>query len=109
MKFRLSDDAKRDLSEIFAYWAERTNPGIADRIADTIVERFSLLGEYPMAGKSMDGIAPGLRCFAAGRYLIYYRYARTSIEIVHVFHGARDQKRAFKRARMQAPKSKTSD
>jgi plasmid stabilization system protein ParE len=32
----------------------------------------------------------------AGKYLIYYRKKRGIIHILHVFHGARDQARAFR-------------
>jgi len=35
-----------------------------------------------------------VRCFPAGKYLIYYRRTRRRTEIPHIFHGARDQKRA---------------
>jgi hypothetical protein len=37
-----------------------------------------------------------VRCFPAGKYLIYYRNTRRGTDILHIFHGARDQKRAFK-------------
>jgi plasmid stabilization system protein ParE len=48
-----------------------------------------------------EDLAPGARCFPAGKYLIYYRKGRSAIEIPHVFHGARDQARALKRARKE--------
>jgi plasmid stabilization system protein ParE len=34
----------------------------------------------------------------AGKYLIYYRRTRRGTEILHVFHGSRNQMRAFKKA-----------
>jgi toxin ParE1/3/4 len=99
MRYRVSDDAERDLDEIFLYWAERTSLTIADRVIDEIVERFRLLGEFPEAGRSSDDVATGVKCFPAGQYLIYYRKARKYTDILHIFHGAREQAQAFKKSR----------
>ncbi len=99
MRYRVSENAERDLEEIFSYWAERATPEIADRIIDKITERFWLLGEHPDAGKTSDHIAAGVKCFPAGKYLIYYRVTRRGTDILHVFHSARDQRKAFKKAR----------
>jgi toxin ParE1/3/4 len=97
--YRVSQDAERDLEEIFVYWAERASLAAADRLIEAIVNRFWLLGEYPDSGKPSDDIARGVKCFPAGKYLIYYRAAAKGVDILHIFHGARDQKRAFKRSR----------
>ena len=99
MRYRVSENAERDLEEIFLYWAERASPEIADRIVDRITDRFWPLGEHPDAGKKSDGIAAGVKCFPAGKYLIYYRATRRGTDILHVFHGAREQRRAFRTAR----------
>jgi toxin ParE1/3/4 len=99
MRYRVSENAERDLDEIFCYWAERASLQIADRIIDKITDRFWLLGEHPEAGKASDGIAAGVKCFPAGKYLIYYRATRRGTDILHIFHGARDQRKALKKAR----------
>jgi toxin ParE1/3/4 len=95
MPYRVSKDARRDLDEIFLYWAKRAGLRVADRLIDGITDRFWILGEHPDAGRPSEDIAVGVRCFPAGKYLIYYRKTRRGIDILHVFHGARDQKRAF--------------
>ena len=98
MHYRISEDAERDLDEIFAYGANRASPETADRIVDRITERFWLLGEHPDAGKPARDIAASVKCFPAGKYLIYYRKTRRGTDILHIFHGARDQS-AIKTAR----------
>ena len=95
-RYRVSKDAEKDLAEIFAYWAQRASPDIADRLIDAIVERFWLLGEYPEAGRACDDIEPGVRCFPAGQHLIYDRKARGGVEIAHVFRGSRNQRKAWR-------------
>lgn len=98
MKYRLSKDAMRELDDIFLYWAKRVSVEVAERLIDNITERFWLLGEHPTAGRSADEIAPGVKCFPAGKYLIYYRKKSGGIDILHIVHGARDQKHAFRKA-----------
>ena len=97
MRYRVSDDAERDLEEIYLYWASRASLETADRVIDRITERFWLLGEHPDAGKSAGDIAVGVKCFPAGKYLIYYRKTRRGADILHIFHGARDQRTASNR------------
>jgi toxin ParE1/3/4 len=99
MRYRVSENAERDLDEIFAYWAERASLEIADRVIDKITDRFWPLGEHPNVGRASDDVAAGVKCFPAGKYLIYYRVTRRGTDILHVFHGARDQRKAFKKAR----------
>ena len=100
-RYRVSREASRDLDEIFLYWAKRAGLKIADRLIDGITERFWLLGEHPDAGRRSDDIAVGVKCFPAGKYLIYYRKTREAIDILHIFHGARDKEKAFGRAKKQ--------
>lgn len=95
MRIHVARSAERELDEIFIYWAERAGVPAADKIVDAIIERFALLGEYPAAGRACPEIAPRVRCFPAGKHLIYYRKTRRAIEILHIFHGAREQDRAF--------------
>lgn len=98
-RYRVSAEAEEDLDEIFAYWAKRVSLEAAGRVIDKITDRFWLLGEYPDAGKPAGNMAPGVKCFPAGKHLIYYRKTRRGADILHVFHGARDQRKAFKTAR----------
>jgi toxin ParE1/3/4 len=95
MRLRITRSAKRDLDEIFVYWAQRASLEVADRLTDAILERIALLAERPMIGRKCEEITPGVRCFPAGKFLIYYRKTRTAVEILHIFHGAMEQKKAF--------------
>jgi toxin ParE1/3/4 len=64
---------------------------------DGITERFWLLGEYPDAGLPCEDIARSVRCFPAGKYLIYYRKSRKGTDILHVFHSAQEHAQAYKK------------
>jgi len=91
MRFRIAQTAQHDLDAIFAYWAERAGLETADKLLDAIIDRFALLAEFPQTGRVCPDIAPQVRCFPAGKYLIYYRRSRKIVEILHIFHGARIQ------------------
>ena len=56
-----------------------------------------MLGEHPNAGIASEEIAAGVKRFPARKYLIYYRKTRRGIDILQIFHGARDQAQAFEK------------
>jgi len=59
-------------------------------------KRFVTISGHPGAGVAADQFGAGVRKFPAGTYMVYYRPYSKGIEILHVFHGARDQKKAWK-------------
>lgn len=81
--------AEEDLIEIWIYIAQ-DNPGAADRVLDDIEQRFHALADNPLMGRLRPDIAPELRYFAVGSYLILYRTVEDEIQIIRVIHGARD-------------------
>ncbi|MGH9607565.1 MAG: type II toxin-antitoxin system RelE/ParE family toxin [Terracidiphilus sp.] len=97
MRTRVSRSARRELDGIFDNWARRATPDIARELIYSITDQFGILARHPQIGRKCDEFAPGARCFPAGKYLIYYRNARRAMQILHVFHGARDQVRAFRK------------
>ncbi|TAE60722.1 MAG: type II toxin-antitoxin system RelE/ParE family toxin [Nostocales cyanobacterium] len=46
-------------------------------------------------GKLCDELAPSLRSFPVGKYLLFYRSVVDGIELVRVIHGARDIQNLF--------------
>jgi toxin ParE1/3/4 len=86
--------AEEDLIEIWIYIAQ-DNPGAADRVLDEIEERFHALADNPLMGRLRPDIAPELRYFAVGKYLILYCAVPNGVQIVRVIHGARDLPHLF--------------
>jgi len=91
-----SADAERDLLEIWVYIAER-NYDAADRLLEQLDEKFRLLSENPGFGTMRDDLAPSVRGFPVGNYVLFYRPITGGIEVVRVIHGARDIPRQFRR------------
>ena len=94
--FKLARSAKRNLQEISDYWMARAGEDVALRIVTGILETIITLSSQPKAGAPAVQFGEGVRKIAAGNYIIYYRLrASTAVEILHVFHGARDQQKAW--------------
>ncbi len=44
----------------------------------------------PMVGRARDELAPGVRSFPFGRYVVFYVPLEDGIDVVRMLHGARD-------------------
>lgn len=86
--------AEEDLIELWIYIAQ-DNPAAADRLLDAINERCLALADNPLMGRLRPDIAPELRYFTVGNYLILYRTLPDGVQIVRVIHGARDLPNLF--------------
>jgi toxin ParE1/3/4 len=69
-RYRVTDPALSDLEEIWNYIA-RDNPSAADRLLDRIYAIFVKLADQPRMGRAREELAPGLRSFPVGVYLIF--------------------------------------
>ena len=92
MAHRLAHEVEAELDNIWYYVAtESGNVEIADRLIDSIVDRFFLLASKPYLGRRRDrDLRPGLRSFPVGEYVIIYRVEDEDVMILHVTHGRRD-------------------
>ncbi|MDR3417085.1 MAG: type II toxin-antitoxin system RelE/ParE family toxin [Nevskia sp.] len=92
MAHRLAEEAGRELDDIWLYVAKESGSiEIADRVIESIAERFFLLAAYPHMGRRRDeDLAPGLRSFPVSRYSIIYCVEGEDVLILHVFPGDRD-------------------
>jgi toxin ParE1/3/4 len=83
--------AEEDSREIWRYIAT-DNPAAADRLLRKIDAKLESYAEQPRMGTPRDTLAPGLRSFPVGSYLVFYRVVPEGIEVARILHGARDLK-----------------
>lgn len=81
--------ANLDLVEIAFHIAEE-NPAAADRWLDLIDEKCQRLAHAPEIGRRREDLAPHLRSFPVGNFVIFYRPAADGIQLIRILHGARD-------------------
>ncbi|HEX6860639.1 MAG TPA: type II toxin-antitoxin system RelE/ParE family toxin [Caulobacteraceae bacterium] len=82
-------EAKRDAISIWL-WVADDNPKAADRLLKRFGDVAALLADNPGMGRAREDLAPGLRTFPVGEYLIFYRAIKGGIDIVRLLHGRRD-------------------
>jgi len=92
MGHRRTPQADLDLDEIWHYVATRSGSvEVADRLVDSITDRFLLLARHPNIGRSRDeDLRPGLRSLPVGDYVIIYRVKDEDVLILRVLHGSRN-------------------
>jgi toxin ParE1/3/4 len=98
MAHRVARQAEAELDAIWYYIAKESgNIEIADRVVDSITERFFLLSRFPHVGRRRDeDLRPGLRSFLAGEYVIIYRVEDEDVLILHVTRASRDIEALFR-------------
>ena len=95
-RYTVSPKARRDLIDIWKYIAQDSLQH-ADRWLERVYQVFVFLGLEPRMGSTSDEIHPGTRKFPLGNYIIYYRVTSRGVQVLHVFHGKRDQRKAFEK------------
>ncbi|MGO8788771.1 MAG: type II toxin-antitoxin system RelE/ParE family toxin [Terriglobia bacterium] len=79
----LADRARNEPRDLYDLWRLTSNEGVElGTLLDAIRQKLEF------RGRPFKGIAAGVRCFPAGKYLIYYRHTRRVTDILHIFHGA---------------------
>ena len=97
-RYIISPGALADLDDVWDHIAEE-NPMAADRLMESLYERFRLLGTQPLMGEARPDLALDVRHSPLGNYLILYRPREEGIEVLRVVHGARDIPAVFRKRR----------
>jgi toxin ParE1/3/4 len=97
MGHRRTPQADSDLDDIWYYVASKSGSiEIADRLVDSITDRFFLLANHPHIGRARDAdLRPGLRSFPVGGYVIIYRIHGEDVLILRVVRGSRNIEALF--------------
>ncbi len=91
--------ADSDLDSIWYYVASRSGSiAIADRLIDSLTDRFFLLANHPNLGRMRDeDLSSGVRSFPVGQYVIFYRIEADDVLILRVLRGSRNIEMMFDR------------
>ena len=97
MAHRLAPRAETDLDDIWYYVAKESGSiEIANRLIDTLTDRFFMLAGFPYVGRARDhDFGPGCRSVAVGEYVIVYCVENEDVLILRVVHGRRDLESLF--------------
>lgn len=102
----LTDDAVRDLDELYEYIALHDTPGKADYVTDQIGNVFSSLAEFPDRGAyPRELLTLGMREYREiffKPYRIIYRVLEQKVYILLVADGRRDMQTLLQRRLLEA-------
>jgi len=98
MARRFAPEAEAELDDIWYYMAKESGSiEIADRVIDSVTDRFRLLARFPQMGRRRDeDLRSGLRSFVVGEYVIIYRAEDENVLVLHVIRGSRDLRALFR-------------
>jgi toxin ParE1/3/4 len=85
---RFTFQAADDLEETHDFIPEDSPQAAVDFIS-RLEEKCHILAKTPEMGRQRNELAPSLRSFPEGKYLIFYQI-KGGIEIIRVLHSARD-------------------
>ena len=87
--YRLTEQADRNLGEIYLYAAEQFGLRQADKYAGELEHLFDLLSDQPLMGRSADRIRAGLRRHEHAEHVVPYRPTGMSVLIIAIIHRRR--------------------
>ena len=87
--------ARRDLLDIWHYFADTASPDVADKLLRNIERASVRLSDHPMSGRPREEISTGLRSLLVHPYVIVYRVMDSTVDISRVLHERRDVAAAF--------------
>jgi len=83
-KYKLSNEAKKDLIRIHQYGVSKFGVAQADKYFETFFEYFEIISERPYSFESVEYIKKGYRRCPCGTDSIYYRINDDIVEIMTI-------------------------
>lgn len=83
-KYRLSNEAKKDLIRIHQYGIKRFGIVQADKYFDSFFEYFEIIAERPFSFESVDYLKKGYRRCICGVDSIYFKINEDIVEIMAI-------------------------
>lgn len=97
-KFKFTNNAIKDLSDIWNYTVETWSESQADKYYKLIINACSTIAKKPQIGKDYPEIYPNLKGKLTSKHIIFYREIDDqTIEITRILHERMDLKNKLKK------------
>lgn len=92
MNYIISEEANRDIENIWLYTLKNWSAEQADRYFNLIMNEIEYLTEHPKSGKDYNQIRKGYFCTRLKSHFIFYKInlKKRQIEIIRVLHQRMD-------------------
>ena len=96
-KYRLTNLAVQDLSEIWNYTFEQWSERQADNYYEQLTATFESIATNQQQGRNYEGIRSDLFGFKVNRHIVFYRIISNDlVEITRILHELMDLKNRLK-------------
>jgi len=93
-KFKLTNQAVRDLNGIWIYTLRSWSEVQAENYYNLLLEKCQLIADNPNLGKNYNSVMIGLRGLKAKKHILFYRVLNSDeIEIIRILHEQMDYHR----------------
>lgn len=97
VKYRLSNEAVKDLENIWAYTYDKWSVEQADRYYNLIINEIEYIVSNPYSGRPMEHIKEGFRASKVKSHLVFYKFSGDkTVEIVRILHQRMDVESTMK-------------
>ncbi len=96
-KYRLTNEAVKDLEEIWSYTKQKWSLEQADRYYNLIIDEIEFVSSNPLLGRSIDHVKEGFRSTKVKSHLVFYKqHNDDTILIVRILHQNMDCEKRMK-------------
>jgi len=96
-KYRFTNEAVKDLEEIWSYTKQKWSVEQADRYYYLIIDEIEFISSNPLLGKSIDFIKEGYRSTKVKSHLVFYKqHEDDTTLIVRILHQSMDCEKRMK-------------
>lgn len=90
-KYKLTNKAVEDLTNIWDYTFDKWSENQADKYYEMLLENCQNIADHPKIGKKYEGVKNELLGLKVNRHIIFYRQIdNKQIEITRILHGRMD-------------------
>ena len=96
-KYRFTNEAVKDLEEIWSYTNKKWSIEQADRYYNLIIDEIEFISSNPHLGKSIDYIKEGYKSTKVKSHVVFYKqHKNDTILIVRILYQNMDIKKRMK-------------
>ncbi|RZJ70481.1 type II toxin-antitoxin system RelE/ParE family toxin [Flavobacterium sp.] len=90
MKYRITEAAYNDLSDIYFYTTEKWSEEQASKYFESIIAEIELFSEHPENAKQMSKVRIDFFYFRALLHYVFFKKNDDTIEVVRILHKMMD-------------------
>ena len=97
VKYRFTNEAVKDLEEIWSYTKQKWSLEQADRYYNLFIDEIEFVSSNPLHGRSIDYIEEGYRSTKVKSHLAFYKQHKDdTILIIRILHQSMDCEKRMK-------------